>query len=137
MKTINNFFDKTSLWIVYPVMAISMAIFVFFIFRLMSIGLETPFLPTVPLIKVSLILGAIMGLLFTLTTSMTRRSTKFWNAAEVLEEKIDEERTRVGLKELFDKDFQELRNLANGGAHITELTKLNAIMQTKFKLLPE
>lgn len=86
-------------------------------------------------IKISIAMGAITGLMFTLMQSMIRRSNLFWDNAKILEDKAEKAETKAELKELFDNDFKELKRMSQGQPHYSEIARLYAIINTKYKCI--
>ena len=70
-----------------------------------------------------------------LMVSMMRKSTKFWNYAKEVEELIDKAETKDELSSIWKGEFQSLREQAQGGPHLSELTRQYTIMQTKYQYL--
>ena len=65
--------------------------------------------------------------------SVTRKSNKFWDYSKEVESLIDKAETKEELGSIWKGEFQSLRELAQGGAHLSELTRQYTIMQTKYK----
>jgi len=136
MKKLNKFLDKASLWKVYIFGFITMTIMCFIIWCLMDkFILDNGTINFIVTIKISIAMGAITGLMFTLMQSMIRRSNVFWDNAKILEDKADKAETKAELKELFDNDFKELKRMSQGGPHYSEIARLYAIINTKYKCI--
>lgn len=138
MNKINQFFDTAPLWKVYIAGwflsgALTASMFYFF----QKIGATSPNLLITG--EACLKMGALSGLLFgamiMLSVSMMRKSTIFWAYAEKIEELIDSATTKDELQSIFDNEFQDLRKKCQGGPQIPELTRLYAVMKTKFKYI--
>lgn len=134
MKKINTFFDKASLLLVYPVLSAIIFVIAFctFYFFAEHIG-STLGQNVIILLKISAVMSAMMGIPFTGLVYMGRKSAEFWQAAKVLEEKIDKAETQKELQSLYDNDLKELRRKASGAPHYSETKKLTAIILTKAK----
>jgi hypothetical protein len=133
MKKINNFFDKAPLWEIYIFGVVFTGGFTFCLFELIPSADSINPLTTVTNIRIGLMLGLIFGLMITLMVSMMRKSTKFWDLAETLEDKIDLSETKESLDDLFNNDFQKLKELGQGHPHYNEIRRLYTIMKTKYK----
>lgn len=131
MKAINNFLDKANLLKVFIAGWIFTGGFTFLLFALFS-TVEAQIN-----IQKSLSIGALcgipFGLMFMLMISMMRKSTKFWDYSKIVEELIDKAETKDELGSVYKGEFQTLRELAQGGPHLSELTRQYTIMQTKYK----
>lgn len=66
-------------------------------------------------------------------TNMSNKSQKFWDYSKEVQALIDKAETQEELGSIYKNEFQTLRDLAQGGAHLPELTKQYTIMQTKYK----
>lgn len=136
MKKLNKFLDKASLWKVYIFGFITMTIMCFIIWCLMDkFILDNGTINFIVTIKISIAMGAITGLMFTLMQSMIRRSNLFWDNAKILEDKAEKAETKAELKELFDNDFKELKRMSQGQPHYSEIARLYAIINTKYKCI--
>lgn len=135
MKRVSNFLDKAPLWKIFLIGWLIAGLFSMLVWG----GLESiegkPLILGV-LIKLGLALGFMIGgLMFTLMTSMMRKSQKFWDYAKEVGVLIDECKTKSELEEVFKKEFQTLRGMSLGNPHSAELHRLYAIMETKHKLI--
>jgi hypothetical protein len=135
MKKINNFFDKANLLLVYPVMATFVSIITFFSLIILGRAVGAPEQPDIILIKISLLMGLMMGLPVTAMIYMMRKSAEFWKMAEEVGKKVDDAETKDELRHIMDNEFVELRKRSGGGIHYTELRRLVAIMTTKAKYI--
>jgi hypothetical protein len=133
MKKINNFFDKAPLWEIYIFGVIFIGGFTFCLFEILPSANSINPLTTMTNIKIGLILGLIFGLMITLMTSMMRKSTKFWDLSKILEDKIDLAETKKSLDDIYNNDFQILKELGQGRPHYDEIRRLYTIMKTKYK----
>jgi hypothetical protein len=133
MKKINNFFDKAPLWEIYIFGVVFIGGFTFCLFELIPKSNSINPLTTVINIRIGLMLGLIFGLMITSMVSMMRKSTKFWDLSKIIEDKIDLSETKESLDEIFNNDFQTLKELGQGRPHYNELSRLYTIMKTKYK----
>lgn len=81
------------------------------------------------------ILGGMCSLLVVFIVSMIKMSDVFWQSAKEVHRLIDEAETPEALSSIFEKNFKELRKKSGGGPHHTELHRLHAIMDTKYRML--
>ena len=133
MKKINNFFDKAPLWEIYIFGVVFTGGFTFCLFEFLPTSNSINPLTTIINIRISLILGLIFGLMITLMVSMMRKSTKFWDLAKILEDKIDLSETKESLDDIYNNDFQILKESGQGHPHYNEIKRLYTIMKTKYK----
>lgn len=87
------------------------------------------------LFKMSLILSVVFSAMITLMLSMSKQSDKFWKSAHDLEKLIDETNTKEGLEKLYENEFKETNKLSMGGAHYTEMKRLDSVIKTKYKYI--
>jgi hypothetical protein len=64
-----------------------------------------------------------------------RKSQEFWDYAKEVEALIDKADTKSELSSIHRYEFEALREMTMGGPHNTELYRLHAIMQTKYKFV--
>lgn len=129
MEAFNTFFDKTTLWKVFGLVWAFTGVFSFLLFELFIIP-EANF-NWITNLKIGFGMGIPFGLMVTLMISMSRKSQKFWDYAKEVEALIHKTETRDELGSIWVNEFQTLRKLAQGGAHLHELTRQYTIMQTK------
>lgn len=135
MERVSNFLDKAPLWKVFLLGCLIAGLFCILVWG----GLESisgkPLVVNV-LVKLGLAMGFMVGgLMFTLMTSMMRKSQKFWDYAKEVGVLIDKCKTKSELEEVFKKEFQTLKSMSLGNPHSAELHRLYAIMETKYKLI--
>ena len=136
MKTIENFFEKTHLfkvflfgWVLFGAMAASM-LYVLVITD--AIRPELNFTGIV-CVQIGLVLGLVFGAIIVLFVGQMRKSQEFWDYAKVVKEKIENAETKTALDSIRRYEFESLREMSMGGPHNSELYRLHAIMQTKYK----
>ncbi len=129
MKKLNAFLDKSPLWQIY--------IFGWGVSFYLIDGylLEEP-VYFEKVWKLSVLLGAVFGLMFLLSISMVRKSTKFWDYAKVLEELIDKAETKKELSQLCKNECRELIKLHQGPSHTVEVMRLKTKLETKANYIP-
>jgi hypothetical protein len=132
MKTLNNFLDKASLFIVYLVGWFISGLFTFLLFYLFSES--TANIGAVTSAKIGALTGLLFGLMWTLMISMHRKSNKFWDYSKEVTRLINDAKTVADTQSIYMNEFQSLVNLAMGRPHTTELTRLYAILQTKYQI---
>ena len=133
MKAINNFFNKAPLWKIYIFGWALTGLFTFATFEWVTILISGTVLPTIVNLKIGATTGILLGLMFMLMFSVTRKSNKFWDYSKEVESLIDKAETKEELDSIYKGEFQSLRELGQGGAHLSELTRQYTIMQTKYK----
>ena len=118
MKKINHFFDKTNLLLVYPVMSAVVFVMAFctfyFLGEYVGSSLGTNLIIT---LKISGVLGVIMGLPITCLVYLGRKSAEFWAESKIVAEKIDKAETDLELSKIWDTDLRALSRKANGTPH--------------------
>ena len=133
MKAINNFFDKAPLWKIYIFGWALFSLSTFAMFEWVTILISGTVLPTIVNLKIGATTGILFGLMFMLMFSVTRKSNKFWDYSKEVESLIDKAETKEELGSIWKGEFQSLRELAQGGPHLSELTRQYTIMQIKYK----
>lgn len=140
MKALNNFLNKAHLFKIYLLGVAFTGTFIFILFQFAGPALSEQgklLLASNNNIKFSLILGLILGLMFMLMISMSRKSSKYWEYAEVVEKLIEDATTKQELKNIYANEFKELRHLAQGSLHYQESKRIYAILETKHKYIKE
>ena len=136
MKKLNNFLDKSPLWQVYIFGWLFTGAFtasIFYGFQLIDPPNSKMLITGINCIRIGALAGILFGLMFMLMFSMMRKSTKFWDYSKVVESLINKAETKDELGSIYKGEFQSLRELAQGGPHLSELTRQYTIMQTKYK----
>jgi hypothetical protein len=131
MKKLNNFLDKAPLWQVFIFGWLFTGAFTFLFFFLFS-TIEAQ-LNLAKSAGIGSMMGLPFGLMVMLMTSMTRKSTKFWDFAKEVETLIEAAETKESLQSIFDNEFQDLQKLQMGHPHGSKLKELYAILKTKYK----
>lgn len=134
MKNLNKFLDEANLFKVYLIGVIITSLFTFFLFEYVTVWLDGDIVLTTSFnFKISVGLGAIFGLMVMLIVSMGRSNSKFWNYAEQVEELVQQASTKAELVDIYKNQFQELKNLTSGPAHVYEVKRIMAILETKHR----
>ena len=142
-KWLNDSINRSSNWKIFfvslPILTIFLYVLWYLMFRYASIN---PYDPNVQrimsfniLLKMSLMLSVVFSAMITLMFSMSKQSDKFWGSVHNLEKLIDETNTKEGLEKLYENDFKETNKLSMGGAHYTEMKRLDSVIKTKYKYI--
>ena len=138
MKTLNNFFEKAHLFKVWLVIYLILIFFISSLFYgLDYISGERTFTDNLNYLKLGVLMGMVFSWLIVNMTSMSRKSTIFWNYAEYLEELVDKTDSKEGLEKIWYNEFNELVNKCQGGAQIGEVRRLKTMIQTKYNCIKE
>lgn len=138
MKTLNNFFEKAHLFKVWLVIYPILILFISSLFYgLEYISGERTFTDNINYLKFGVLMGIIFSWMFIIMTSMSRKSTIFWNYAEYFEELIYKTNTKEGLEKIWYNEFNELVKKCLGGAQIGEVKRLKTMIQTKYNYIKE
>ena len=132
MKKLENLKWYLALPIWYAIMTIVTFIIVFGL----SQAIDEPndlFSNPVTSLKFSSLMAIPFTLMVFLVFSMSNKSQKFWDYSKEVHALIDKAETQEELGSIYKNEFQTLRDLAQGGAHLHELTKQYTILQTKYK----
>ena len=133
MKFINYLYEKASGITIFFTMGAITALISYAMFYSLILTDPTPKLTTYDISVLSLIFGVLGGLLFVTSILSSRKSTKFWDYAELVEAQIDAADSKEALEYIHKGEFEILRTLCMGGPQISELNRLFTIMKTKYK----
>ena len=135
MNKIDKFYDKASLWKVFPINVLISTLFIGITFIGLSkiIG-ENPYLFNDILIKVGFGLGIVLGGVLTVLTSENRKSNRFWEYSKEVGTLIENAKSKKELENINNNEFQKLVSMAFAG-HIHEIKRLKTIMETSYKFL--
>lgn len=64
---------------------------------------------------------------------MINQSKKFWNAAELLEKKIQNTNNISELEKMYEEDYKKLQDLSCGGIHDSNLSLLFGMLKGKIE----
>lgn len=135
MKKINNFLGKAPLWkvwlVFYPIITVFVGGSVFLIDYFEPTN--NVFTKDFNYLKFGAFMSMVFTTMFTLMTSMMRKSQMFWDSAKELEDLIDNVKSKEDLKNIYYNQFQELRLKCLGGHQIGELNRLKSIIETRYK----
>ena len=81
-------------------------------------------------------MGLIVGVIVTSMTHLLIKNKEFWDDFAILEGKVDKAEFKEEITQLYP-DLIQLKIKAYARTHIQSLNNIQAIMQIKFKLLPE
>lgn len=140
MKTLENFLEKTHLIKVFLFgCLLCSAIFAGMLYILVITDSIRPDLnfTGIACIQIGLMLGLLFGLIVVLMVGQMRKSQVFWRYAKAVESLIDKAESKVALESIRKCEFESLREMSLGGPHSTELYRLYAIMQTKYKFVKD
>ena len=138
MKKLNYFLDKAPLWQNYLLGWVIFSSFTSAMFYGFQFIGNTPHNIEISgenCILIGATIGMLSSLMFTWLLLLVRKSTIFWNYSEELNSLIEAANTKEELQSIFDNEFQELVNKAQGNPHIFELTRINSILRTKYKYI--
>lgn len=133
MKFINYLYEKANGITIFFTMGAIAALMSYVIFYSLIVTDPTTKLTTDNILAISLIFGMFGGLLFVTSVFSSRKSTKFWEYAEVVESKIESADSKQALNKIHKGEFEILRKLCMGGLQISEMNRLYTIMKTKYK----
>lgn len=138
MKKIENFMSNPHLFKVYLASVLFMSIFVFILFQYLGPYITNEKNVDISVnIKISLSLSIIFSIMTVLSTSMMRKSIKFWNYSKIVKELIDKANSKNELKSLHKNEFHDLKSLAHGQIQHDECRRIYAILETKYKYMTE
>ena len=132
MKKLENLKWYVALPIWYAIMTTVVFIIWFGLSQAMG-GPEDVFTNPVTCLKFAGLMAIPFTAMAILMTSMSNKSQKFWDYSKEVHALIDKAETQEELGSIYKNEFQTLRDLAQGGAHLPELTKQYTILQTKYK----
>jgi hypothetical protein len=127
MKKLNKFLEVAPIWKISIFGWAFTSLFTSFLFFVIGK------FPLIVSLKIGAVTGFPFGLLFLLTISIIRKSSKFWDAAKEVENLIELAETRDELISILDIDMPKLREKSQSSEHHHELGRLFTIMKTKLK----
>ena len=139
MKTINKFLEEAHLFKVFLCGWLFFGSVAFCLFVLLT---EIPDpeqfdyikpISTIINIKIGAGIGFVFGLLFMITTSMARKSDKFWNYSKIVEDAVKLAKTKSELKSVYDDELQTLRRMSLGGPQNYKVQEISTIINTKYQ----
>ena len=134
MKKINDFLDKASLlkvWLImYPIIGVFISLLMY---GLDSIDNTNLFKEPIRYIYFGAFVSLPFTSMFTLMTSMSRKTTIFWQYARYVEDLVEDVKTKEMLESIWYKEYNELVDKCQGGPQIGEVKRIRAIIQTRYK----
>jgi hypothetical protein len=127
-----------------PIWFILMTLFVFGLYKLILIGAdlnvpENPLGSDLVLMKISLTLAIPFSLIIVFTQDQMKKSTAFWDRAEVVEREIDAATTLKELNRIVTDEFSYetgvLRKMSSGLPHHQKMREMYKIIETAAKYL--
>jgi len=135
MNKIDKFYDKASLWKVFPINVLISTLFIgITLIGLSKITGESLYHFDGILIKVGIAMGIVFGGLLTLLISENRKSNRFWEYSKEVGTLIENAKSKKELENIHNNEFQKLVSMAFAG-HIHEIKRLKTIMETSYKFL--
>ena len=131
-NTVNLFLEEAPFWQVFIALFFLISTLFFPILFLFN-ELTLAGIDLILNLKLSVSIGALIGAMGTVLTSIARKSSMFWDFAKRLECKVDDANCKEVLDELYNKELQELRCLSFGTPHYEEIRKIHTIIKTKYK----
>ncbi len=131
MKKITNFINTASFWKIFIAGFILTTTFVFLLSQLLDYLVGCKLMSFSQVMRFSIFLGIIFGLMIALINTELRESDNFWAAASTLELKVKNTEDRNILNTLYDVDYIELIELARCVPHYSEVKRIRAIIETK------
>jgi len=131
-KKLKNFLETANLFKIFVFGYLVSAIVTIVIFYLLGQSVS-PKLTLEMSTKVGILFGIPFGFLYVLVINAMRKSDKFWSYAKIVELLIDNAESKSKLDSIHKWEFETLRKMAQGGAHIQELRRLRTIIETKYK----
>ena len=127
-----------------PIWFAIMTLLVFGLYKLILIGAdlnvpENPLGSNLVLMKISLVLAIPFSLLIVFTQDQMKKSTAFWDRAEVVEKEIDDAETLEGLNRIITGEFSyetgTLKKMASDPPHYQKMREMYKVIETKAKYL--
>ena len=128
MKTISNFFDTCSLWIVFGISYVISFIIIYSMFYFITN--DNNFLVNV-MFKLALFLSFVCSSIFTLTNNSLRENDIFWNDSKEVETLINNSDIITILEDLYNINIQNLMKISQGGIHSQEINRLTSMIDIK------
>jgi hypothetical protein len=138
MKSINNFFDKASLWKVYIASWFITSLMFGVIFYAMAhlVGInEFQKWPIVKYLKLAAYSGLMFGLMMMLMVSMDRKSRAFWDYCKIVREIAESAKTVEEIRLIRRVELKQLHSLAQADIHYNEFRNIRTVLDTKYSLL--
>lgn len=128
MKKFSAFLMESSLFKIFIVMWLISSIYSFALFSIM----DSKFSMLVNL-KIGLSLGIFISILSISIISISRDRIKFLNFFEKVEKMIEDAESREDLVKIYDKEFQDLLDLAKSREDIEKANFIHRILKIKYE----
>lgn len=128
MKKFSAFLMESSLFKIFIVMWLISSIYSFALFSIM----DSKFSMLVNL-KIGLSLGIFISILSISIISISRDRIKFLNFFEKVEKMIEDAESREDLVKIYDKEFQDLLDLAKSREDIEKVNFIYRILKIKYE----
>jgi uncharacterized protein YktA (UPF0223 family) len=128
MKKFSAFLMESSLFKIFIVMWLISSIYSFALFSIM----DSKFSMLVNL-KIGLSLGIFISILSISIISISRDRIKFLNFFEKVEKMIEDAESREDLVKIYDKEFQDLLDLAKSREDIEKANFIYRILKIKYE----
>lgn len=126
MKKFSAFLMESSLFKIFIVMWLILSIYSFALFSIMN----SKFSMLVNL-KIGLLLGVFISILSIFIVSISRDRIKFLNFLEKVEKMIEDAESREDLVKIYEKEFQDLLDLAKSREDIEKINFIYRILKIK------
>jgi ABC-type sugar transport system permease subunit len=130
MDKINSFFRKRMYFALF-IFTFSITFGLFFILLSNSKVLDEK-----SITSISFMMGFTLGCIVPLMVWLFIRNDEFWRDFKILEEKVEKAEFKNEIRDLHS-EFILITKKAYGRPHVQSLKQIYAIMELKFKLLPE
>jgi hypothetical protein len=135
MKKVVNFLDHTPLTKVAIVGYLFWTLLTIVLFKLTDKFILDSQLDFNQTLKIGLIIGLLINVMFTIVVYNDRKSKSFWNYSNFIENLIENSKSKSELKSIFGKEFHELNNKSFSEVHNSEVYRIYSIINTKYNNL--
>jgi hypothetical protein len=135
MKKIINFLDYTPLSKVAIVGYLFWTLLTIVLFKLTDKFILDSQLDFNQTLKIGLIIGLLINVMFTIVVYNDRKSKSFWNYSNFIENLIENSKSKSELKSIFGKEFHELNKKSFSEVHNSEVYRIYSIINTKYNNL--
>lgn len=142
MKKINEFYQKSPLWMLFLVDLFIFGGIIFCMYYFVSGVFDT--IPNteniyrtniLKTIGLSFFVGTLISIFSLGTRKKIRGVAKFWDLANIIEKEMNNNDNPNYIKFLLDDRLEELKKLSWGGLHYFEIKRLNDLLRMKLTLL--
>ena len=128
MKKFSAFLMKSSLFKIFIVMWLISSIYSFALFSIMNSKFSM-----LANLKIGLLLGVFISILSISIISIYRDRIKFLNFFEKVEKMIEDAESREDLVKIYEKEFQDLLDLAKSREDIEKINFIYRILKIKYE----